>query len=130
VNNIACSLIICFGVASCAVPGQDPAATEDTAASAETAAPAPAPAPAKAENTVRGDQPANLGSGATTNANGNGQYCYTLCSNGVWYVNPRITVNCDSYGQTEVCPHRGVGWAGADWCNPSTQSCPSPAVIL
>jgi hypothetical protein len=57
-----------------------------------------------------------------------GAYCYTLCS-GTWYVNPRITVNCDSYGQSEVCPHRGLAWQGALWCIPTSGSCP-PAVPL
>jgi hypothetical protein len=128
VKNVVYALVLSLGVVSCAVSGQDDAtATEGTATSAVMST--PDQASAKPEATVRGDELNSTGTGPTTNANGNGQYCYTLCSNGAWYVNTRITVNCDAYGQNEVCPHRGLAWWGADWCKPTTESCPTAFLL-
>jgi hypothetical protein len=123
VKNVMCTLAICFGMAACAVPAQDDA-SEATATSAETAN------PAKSEPTLHGEQQSTDSSGVGTSSDSSGRYCFTQCSDNKWYVNPRITANCDHYGQTEVCPNRSLVWRQAEWCNPDVTGCPSPSILL
>ena len=59
--------------------------------------------------------------GVQPETNGNGDWCFAQCSDGVIYAGPNVTKNCDSWALT-VCGNRGRQLRDAYWCSPA---CPA-----
>jgi hypothetical protein len=128
VRNCIAALILGFALVSCAVSEADDPIQEGTGIAVESAQPASSIDGTAIESKGSGER-----TGPSTNANGNGEYCFNKCSS-TWYVNPNITVNCTQYGQNTLCPHNNRGpWIDAKWCkvaigNPN--NCPAQAILL